>query len=122
MAVTILLVDDDSRVRVILRRRLESAGYQMVDAPDGEVALRLYRIAPTDVVITDIVMPEMGGRQLITELLQHYPGVRVVAISGALEHDVRALLGEAERLGALRTLPKPFNTPQLLEAVRAVLE
>lgn len=118
----ILLADDDTRVRELLRKRLSSAGYEVSEAANGEEASRRYREDPADVVITDIVMPGKGGRELITELLQDFPTVRIVAISGALDRDVSGLLGEAARLGALRTLAKPFTSEQLLEAVKAVLE
>ncbi len=119
-AMKVLLVDDDAHVRMLLRERLESAGYQVVEASGGEAALRLYQDAPTDVVIADMVMPGMGGRELIGEL-QRVPDVKIVAISGAPELDVPELLGEAQRLGAIRTLAKPFTSAQLLEAVEAVV-
>ncbi|NIM50187.1 MAG: response regulator [Gemmatimonadales bacterium] len=121
MPTTVLLVEDEDRVRTILRGRLEAAGYEVVEATDGEAALNQYREAPTDVVITDIVMPHKGGQELIGELLQDHPDTRIVAISGALEHDVPRLLEEAQRLGALRTLSKPFTSEQLLDAVSDVL-
>lgn len=122
MATTILLAEDDDRVRELLRNRLSSEGYRVVEASNGEQAARVYRDTPTDVVITDIVMPGKGGRELITELLQDFPDVRIVAISGALDRDVSELLGDATRLGALRTLAKPFTSEQLFDAVKAVLE
>lgn len=122
MANRILLADDDQRVRELLSKRLSSAGYDVVEAGNDEEASRLYREAPTDVVITDIVMPGKGGRELINDLLHSFPEVRIVAISGALDRDITGLLGEASRLGALRTLAKPFTSEQLLDAVKAVLE
>lgn len=122
MATTILLADDDERVRSLLRKRLTSGGYEVVEAGNGDEALRIYRETPTDVVITDIVMPGKGGRELITELQHEFPNVRIVAISGALDRDVSHLLGDAARLGALRTLAKPFTSEQLFDAVQAVLE
>jgi DNA-binding response OmpR family regulator len=117
----ILLVDDDDQVRRILRKRLEKSGFEVLEAADGETALHLYRQSPTDAVITDLVMPGKGGQGLITDLRVENPTVRIVAISGAIDQDVPALLAEAEGRGALRTLAKPFTSEQLLEAVGEVL-
>ena len=117
----ILVVDDDSQVREILRKRLLKSGYEVLEAWDAEVALDLYRRSPVDAVVTDMVMPGMGGQALIKDLRAQDPDVRIVAISGALDHDVPSLLAEAEGLGALETLPKPFTSEQLLGAVDTVL-
>jgi two-component system cell cycle sensor histidine kinase/response regulator CckA len=117
----ILVVDDDSQVREILRKRLLKSGYEVLEAWDAEVALDLYRRSPVDVVVTDLVMPGMGGQALIKDLRTEDPDARIVAISGALDHDVPSLLAEAEGLGALETLPKPFTSEQLLGAVDTVL-
>jgi len=78
--VSLLLVDDDEDVRVLLRGRLESAGYRVAEAPNGEVALQMYRRNPTEVVLTDIVMPEMDGRKLISALRDSFPDVRIMLV------------------------------------------
>lgn len=117
----ILLVDDDDQVRRILRKRLERSGFEVLEAADGETALHLYRQSPTDAVVTDLVMPGKGGQGLIKDLRTEDPSARIVAISGAIDQDVPALLAEAEGLGALKTLPKPFTSEQLLETLDAVL-
>ena len=117
----ILLVDDDEQVREILRKRLLKSGFEVLEAMDAEAALDLFRNSPVDVVITDLVMPGKGGQALIKELRAEDPDVRIVAISGALDQDVPALLAEADRLGALRTLPKPFTSEQLLDSIDSVL-
>lgn len=117
----ILLVDDDEQVREILRKRLLKSGFEVLEAMDAEAALDLFRNSPVDAVITDLVMPGKGGQALIKELRAQDPDVRIVAISGALDQDVPALLAEADRLGALRTLPKPFTSEQLLDSIDSVL-
>ena len=119
--VSLLLVDDDEDVRVLLRRRLESEGYRVAEAPNGEVALEMYRRNPTEVVLTDIVMPEMDGRKLISALRDSFPDVRIVAISGATDRDVPELLRDGKRLGALQTLQKPFTSQQMFDAVHTAL-
>lgn len=118
----ILVVDDDAQVRQILRKRLEKNGLEVSEATDGESALKAYRDAPVDVVITDLVMPGRGGKGLIRDLRREFPQVRIVAISGAIDQDVPSLLAEADRLGALKTLPKPFTSEQLMEAIEGVMQ
>jgi DNA-binding NtrC family response regulator len=117
----ILLVDDDEQVREILRKRLLKSGFEVLEAMDAEAALDLFHNSPVDAVITDLVMPGKGGQALIKELRAADPDVRIVAISGALDQDVPALLAEADRLGALRTLPKPFTSEQLLDSIDSVM-
>ena len=120
-SVSLLLVDDDEDVRALLRGRLESAGYRVAEAPNGEVALQMYRRDPTEAVLTDIVMPEMDGRELISALRDSFPDARIVAISGAIDRDVDGLLRDGRRLGALQSLQKPFTSQQMLHAVQKVL-
>ena len=118
----ILLVEDDEQMRQTLRQMLEGAGHQVVDVPDGKVASRLYRESPADLIITDLVMPEKEGLELIIELRREFPGVKIIAVSGG-----GRLLGPkeylpiAKNLGALRTFEKPFNQEALLAAVQEVL-
>ena len=121
MAITVLLVDDDEKVRGLLRRRLEAAGYSVVESSSAEEALTRYQAAPPDVVFTDIVLPGKSGLQLISDLEKKFPGARVVAMSGAFESDVPGLLRRSKEVGAVYGLPKPFTTGQMLEAVQAAL-
>lgn len=121
MSATILLVEDDSWVRGIVRRRLEAAGYDVIEAADGASALERYRDSTPHLVITDVIMPEMDGHALIAELLADYPRARIVAMSGALDHDVPSLLADARQSGAVQALPKPFTTRQLMDAVETTL-
>ena len=121
MAITILLVEDDQKVRGLLRGRLEAAGYAVVETSSAEEALTRYETAPPDLVITDIVLPGRSGLDLIADLGQEYPNARIVAMSGAFGSDVKALLHQSVRAGAIHGLPKPFTTAQLLEVVQAAL-
>ena len=117
----ILVIDDDDQVRSLLRDMLELAGYQVVDAPNGKAGARLYRQSPTDLVITDIFMPEKEGLETIRELRQDFPEVKIIAISGGGRMGDFAYLPAAEKFGALRTFVKPFDLHQLLSAVRELL-
>ena len=114
----ILIIDDDAQTRRTIRRVLEGARHEVVEARNGEVAISLYREEPADLVITDMIMPEVDGVATITILRQDYPDVKIIAISGANP----AYLQAAGKLGASRVLAKPFGKSELLKVVREVLE
>lgn len=117
---TILVIDDEERVRILLRTALEAEGYEVTEAANGRQGLDLYRHKPTDLVITDIVMPELNGLGMLLELMREFLDVKVIAISGA--GGEKNVLDVAKLLGARQTFQKPFSVPQLLGAVRYELE
>ncbi len=117
----ILLVEDDAGTRGMLKQMLERAGYDITEARDGEEGLRLYRQAPPDLIITDILMPEKEGLGLIRELQREQPRPKIIAISGGGHTGMLDFLHVAERLGAQRTLHKPVQQQDLLAAVQSVL-
>jgi CheY-like chemotaxis protein len=112
----ILLVDDDESLRTIVGRMLASDGHAVRTAADGRTAIALHRQQPSDVVITDIVMPGMEGLETIQELRRFDPTVRVIAMSGRDP----LYLKLAQRLGALAVLCKPFRLEELRTCVRSV--
>lgn len=116
---TILIIEDEAPIRALLREVLEHAGYRVVEAPDGRIGLELYRKAPTDLVITDIAMPDRNGLQATRELARELFPAKVIAMSGA--PGKQYLCDVAKLLGASRTLQKPFHREELLEAVRLEL-
>jgi DNA-binding response OmpR family regulator len=118
----ILIVDDDIQVRKMLCKALERAGYETVAAPDGKVAMRLFRENPADLVITDLIMPEKEGIETIMELRRDFPQVKIIAISGGGIIEAEKYLYIAEKSGAQLTLAKPFTLRELLEAVQSLLE
>jgi CheY-like chemotaxis protein len=117
----ILIIEDDAQTRRTIRRVLEGARHEVVEARNGEVAISLYREEPADLVITDMIMPEIDGAATIAILRQDYPDVKIIAISGGGRIGSDAYLYAAENLGALRALPKPFGKSELLAAVHEVL-
>jgi CheY-like chemotaxis protein len=117
-----LLIDDDKSVRAVINAALSDAGYEVLEATDGKEGLKSYQNSPTDLVITDLVMPEKEGIETIIELLREFPNVKVIAISGGNRYGADSNLSVAKRLGAQRTLTKPFKIPELIQAVRGVLE
>lgn len=118
----ILVIDDDIQVRQLLRQILEREGYQVLDAPDGKKGLELYRQSPTDLVITDIIMPEKEGIETIMELKRDFPDVKIIAISGGSRVlDKENCLENAKILGALQIFTKPFDRKELLQAIQELL-
>lgn len=113
----ILVVDDEDQIRAMLRQVLERAGYAVIDAPNGRVALRLFREDPADLIITDLIMPEKEGIETIRELRKEFPEVKIIAISGGGQVSPEAYLDVAEGLGAHRTFAKPIAHQELLGAV-----
>ena len=116
---SILVVEDDEMMRTLLRRMLERKGFAVETASDGREALELLRKRPADVVITDMIMPEMDGFELIRTIFADRPGVRIIAISGV--EDRINYLKMAVRLGAKAALQKPVEAVQLVETIRRVL-
>ena len=117
---SILIIDDEEIIRALLRSVLEAAGYEVTEATNGREGLELYRHRPTDLVITDIVMPELNGLDMLLELTREFLDAKVIAISGAGEE--KNVLDVAKLLGARQTFQKPFSVPDLLGAVRYELE
>jgi CheY-like chemotaxis protein len=117
----ILVIDDDARTLRTIRRVLELARHEVVEARNGKVGISLYREKPADLVITDMIMPEVDGVETINKLRQDYPEVKIIAISGGGRTEPGAYLRAAENLGAVLTLTKPFGKTELLRAVEEVL-
>lgn len=111
----ILVVDDDSEVRHVLRTILESAGYTVAEADNGRQALAECRARRIGLMITDLVMPDQEGIETIKLARRTYPELRIIAISGAFGGEYLRI---AELLGADAALPKPLRMDALLEAVR----
>jgi two-component system response regulator (stage 0 sporulation protein F) len=112
----ILIIDDEDTIRILLRSVLEAEGYEVAEASNGRQGLDRYRHRPADLVITDILMPEMNGLDMLLELTREFLDAKVIAISGAGGEE--NALDVAALLGARQTFQKPFDMPQLLGAVR----
>ena len=111
----ILLVEDEERVRALLKGVLESNGYEVQEASSGKEALESYARSPPDLILTDLVMPDMEGIELITRIRKSDSNLKIIAMSGS------NYLYIAERLGVDRTLAKPISNKSLLNAVKATL-
>ena len=118
----ILVVDDEPSVRQVVRKTLEHAGFDVVEAEDGKVALDACRANPMDLVVTDLFMPVMDGLELIVQLREVCPDTKVVAISGAMYEKRPRFLEIAGRMASVVTLAKPFEIDALLAAVQEALD
>lgn len=109
---TVVVVDDEDALLRILALVLEDEGYRVITARNGRAALEACRLENADVVITDFMMPEMGGGELIAALHEMRPRLPVIVMS-SLDEDVvaRACIGHA------RLFRKPFDVPELLRSV-----
>jgi len=115
----ILVIDDRPDERAVVHDMLLSAGYEVLLAADGREGLKTYRVRPTDLVITDLFMPELDGVETILALRREFPEAKVIAISGHATAD--AMLSIARQLGSVATLEKPFTAEHLLAAVQKAL-
>jgi len=112
-----LVIDDDAVFRGVIERILVASGYTVALAEDGRHALRKAQEQKPDIVITDILMPEMEGVETIFRLREVDPDVPILAISGGWPDQQASLLKLVGRLGATETLPKPFRAKELLAAI-----
>ncbi len=118
----ILVVDDEEMVRTTLRQMLENADYGVIEAANGGKAMRALEEHDVDLVITDILMPEMEGIETIIELKEHMPDLKIIAISGGGRAQNVDYLSVAKELGANATLAKPFRREQVLSIIKQTLE
>ena len=116
---TVLIAEDEPLVRELVQRALSRAGHTVLVAADGQEGLSLAAANPRlDAIVTDVVMPRIGGRELVHRLGQHHATTPVLYMSGYASEGERLVLGSARRVGILH---KPFTAAQLLAALEQVL-
>ena len=118
----ILIIDDESQIRSMLRLMLERVGYEVIEAADGMEGIRQYRDNPADLIITDLIMPNKDGIGMIIELKKEFPAVKIIAMSGGGVNRPEGYLDGAKKLGATRTLTKPIDRDEMLAAVKEILK
>lgn len=117
----VIVIDDQEPIRRIVRSALERAGHEVFEAGDGEVGLQLLERHPADVVLSDIFMPGMDGIQMLRQIRKQFPDVKVIVMSGGDSTGMLDLRRDAELLGAVKSLPKPFTTHEIVAIVNSVL-
>lgn len=113
----ILVVEDEPRIREVVRVYLVAAGYEVEEAADGREALAAFDAAPPDLVVVDLLLPGLAGEALI-RAIREVSDVPILIASAKRSDDERI---EGLRLGADDYLPKPYNPVELVERVRAIL-
>jgi DNA-binding NtrC family response regulator len=114
----ILIIDDEPHILLMLKKMLERAGYEIDIAINGMEGLELFKKSPTDLVITDIIMPEKEGLETIREMKRLQSGLKIIAMSGGGKITADNYLQTAKLFGASRILEKPFTQQQMVEAVK----
>jgi CheY-like chemotaxis protein len=117
---SILVVDDEPELRDLMTRVLNRGGHRVTCAANGLEASRAVANQHFDVVVTDVIMPEKDGIQVINELRRKYPQVKIIAMSGGGHVSRDQYLKIAKGLGAHALLEKPFSNDELLATVEAL--
>lgn len=118
----ILVVEDDDDLRRMLKDSFEKRKHKIIEASNGREALYKFKPSITDLVITDLLMPEQDGIGLILELRRIKPEIKVVAISGGGKIGPSNYLDVAKTLGADAVFPKPFNLIQFIDEIENLIE
>ncbi|MFZ2955571.1 MAG: response regulator [Candidatus Ozemobacteraceae bacterium] len=110
----ILVIDDDVQICRLIKQMLESEGFGVTVASNGQEGLESLSHQAVDLVITDIFMPEKEGLETITDLRRKFPEIKIIAVSGGGRSGSIEYLSMAQKLGAVKTLLKPFSKRELL--------
>lgn len=113
----VLLIDDEPMVRKIVRKMLERSGHDVTEAENGRFGLEELKRGSFDLVMTDIIMPEVEGIEVVMTVGQQYPNTRTIAMSGGGRTGNAYFLDVAAKLGASAALQKPFTHADLLKAI-----
>lgn len=116
----VLVIEDEELMRSVIVAALTHAGHNVTEAADGLEAVKQFRAAPSDLIITDILMPESDGLDVLMTLAQEKNPVPVIVMSG-IPGDSALYLRAAKDLGAVRTLEKPFTMEVLVAVTKDVL-
>ena len=119
MSMTILLVDDDAAFRESVRQMLVFAEYEVLEAEDGIKALELLKSEVVDILLTDILMPDMEGVELRSKALKLKPELKVIGLTGGGLMSAESVTGMAERFFHV-FLRKPFDCRELLDGITTV--
>lgn len=118
----ILIIDDEAHILLMLKKMLERAGYEISLAANGMEGLEMFKRSPSDLVITDIIMPEKEGLETIREMKRLHSGLKIIAMSGGGKITADNYLQTAKLFGASRILEKPFTQQQMVESVKDLIK
>ena len=115
----ILVIDDEQDICHLTKLLLERAGHEVECMTDSRAALRLLDEQMFDIVITDMLMPERDGLEVMADVRRNHPGVKIIASSGGGRVSSNSYLQIARKSGAHALLPKPFTLKELLASIEA---
>ncbi len=121
MLKNILLVDDEESIRKMVRAVLGEKEYAFTEASNGVEALEMMETQSFDLILTDVIMPDCDGIELVMSVRKKLPDIKVIVMSGGGRVRADHYLNLAEKLGAARVFEKPFNTAELRETVSELL-
>lgn len=114
----IVVIDDNEDIRWLIYNMLNLEGYNVYQAPESKTAFEIIRTTPIDLVITDLIMPDKDGLEIIMDLRRDFPDIKIIAISAGGQIGPSTYLDMAMKLGADRILYKPFNQSDVIKVVR----
>ena len=117
----ILIIDDEPYILLMLKKMLERAGYEVDLASNGREGMDLFNKETADLVITDIIMPDKEGLELIIEMKRQRPNLKIIAMSGGGRISPDSYLECATHFGAEKVFQKPFRQKELVSAVRELI-
>jgi CheY-like chemotaxis protein len=117
----VLVVDDDPMLRGLLGKSLGKAGFEVLEAATGKAALESMSNTASELVVTDVLMPDMNGLDVVRALRKQNPAIPMVIISGGGPTDVEKILAEASDMPSTLVLRKPFSNRSLVDTVQTLL-
>jgi YesN/AraC family two-component response regulator len=117
----ILIVEDEENIRNTLKNVLEDEGFEVKVASNGCIAMEYLDENQVDLVITDIIMPEKEGVEMIIELRDKFPELKIIAMSGGGHIDPHCYLNTVTYLGVKNTFTKPFHVEDMINTVKEML-
>jgi len=118
---TVMIVDDEELIRTMIQKSLIRIGYNVLEAENGNEAMRIVGKEHIDMIISDLVMPKKGGIELMMELKNMFPGIKKIAISGKLPTENKSITDLAERFNVDAVFSKPFELFDLLKVVKKLV-
>ena len=117
----ILVVDDDDMMRAFIKELLKINDFKITEAANGKLGLKEFRENTPDLVITDIIMPEMEGISFIRELRSYNKDIPIIAMTGDVHGRMEEFLDISSQLGADEILRKPIKSKEFLEAINKLI-
>ena len=117
----ILIIDDEPHILLMLKKMLERYNFEIDMATNGVEGIALFKISTPDLVITDIIMPEMEGLETIREMKRLKADLKIIAMSGGGKVSADSYLKIAGIFGASKSIAKPFTMKEMIEAVQDLL-